>query len=149
MIVSNSARLTTSSRNFPDEEGTRTLGVIPQRLPCCPIRRELPRRRGDRIFYVHTSILRIGQPTDENFPDEEGTETAGLLPSTPYRPPSADENFPDEEGTETDRGAQRTLRASRCADENFPDEEGTDVSAPEPVVYGPPTRRELPRRRGD
>ena len=88
-------------------------------------------------------------PTDENFPDEEGTETPGPTSSWRCRPnptrtsPTkrglkhrpgapvhrasiADENFPDEEGTET--RAQRLREADALLpDENFPDEEGTET----------------------
>ena len=59
-----------------------------------------------------------------------------------------DENFPDEEGTETLDVPVTSVRGHR-ADENFPDEEGTETFL---VVIGADddlARRELPRRRGD
>ena len=111
----------------------------------CPTRTS-PTKRGLKPDSHSRSPWRRN-PADENFPDEEGTETA-LTRSAVGMAIVTDENFPDEEGTETPY--RPVLRAASAApDENFPDEEGTEtviLAFGVLVFFG---RRELPRRRGD
>ena len=108
--------------------------------------------------------------SDENFPDEEGTETCQTVETfraqtKPTRTSptkrglkleearalvanaEADENFPDEEGTETDTRGGRVHHL--WTDENFPDEEGTETFKDSAAVeeFALPTRTS-PTKRG-
>ena len=84
--------------------------------------------------------------TDDNLPDEEGTETQSTATLTGMG--RADDNLPDEEGTETEKIL--TTPSLAITDDNLPDEEGTETaSTSRRRASIPADRRQPPRRRGD
>ena len=92
-----------------------------------PHRRELPRRKKKSNSFCPSRNgpnACDGGP-DENFPDEEGTETS--LISSAMRPSlSPTRTSPTKRGLKRMRTAP--TRRTVIADENFPDEEGTETA---------------------